>query len=163
MKLLAILVLICSSAGCSHAQQDAPRNPNALPRLASLSQLPVPTVAVLYVARVPDDSIPEQYRGWYADAERCTGLRGDFGKVKWFTTAHPWHKTPKDTTWALWQEPHRITINAEGWMDSTLVVHESIHDILSYQRLYEQGEAHPATWFGEGKCANRGYHRNWTR
>lgn len=122
---------------------------------------PIPTVvsrvAVLYIESMDP---PPVYAKWYADAERCTGLKGDYAKVRWYKTPHPWSDEPKDTTWAMWQPEHRITMNLDDKFDSTVVMHEAIHDILHYQKVWDEKNPHPSAFFGVGRCVFIHYHHN---
>ncbi len=152
---LLVVLLVPFLASCQPPKKVAVVPIAVVPVIPAI-RAPLMVVSVLYVALVNEDSVPAQYRGWYADAERCSGLRGEYESVKWFTTPHPWG----DTTWAMWQPPHRITINREDALDSAIVFHEALHDILSYQRLYQQNEAHPSSWYGPGRCSSRSYHHN---
>lgn len=78
---------------------------------------------------------PANYAGWYESAEKCAGMKGDFKAVTWTITPTPWG----DTTYAEWHVvrdslgfPKRveITISVGLWLDSMIVIHESLHDIL---------------------------------
>ncbi len=112
----------------------------------------VPTVAVVYVAEFTP---PPSYAVWYADAERCSGLVGNYARVRWYLAAHPW-SSAAGVTYGSWRAPHRITVNGDGEADSVLVVHEAIHDILSYYPALQTGAAHPLPWF-DGRCSRAAY------
>lgn len=95
---------------------------------------------------------PVEYRGWYKDAERCAGRRGDYDGVEWYVVPTSW-ESPDGRTYAEWRYRERhgtlaamdplrnamealvsyhrmIVVNADEWRDSTLVMHEALHDIL---------------------------------
>ncbi len=107
---------------------------------------------VLYVTRL--DSVPPEYARWYAATERCAGLRGDYAKVRWYLTPGPWTGL-NGPTYGMWQDGRRITLNKPEWMDSTLVMHEVMHDLLSANDLTDPTDAHPPAYFGPGKCVYR--------
>lgn len=122
--------------------------------VAAILPAPARAQAIVYVAQIPPDSVPPEYARWYAWAEHCTGLKGDYAKVRWYVTPAPWsdglHKGP---TFGMWQKGHRITINYPEHMDSTLVIHESIHDLSSYYAdLYPDSIPHPKALYN-GVCA----------
>lgn len=136
MKSLFILLgMLGGCISCSQAQ-SAP---------AATKDGPAVAQSVLYVELL--DTVPQPYRAWYAVAEHCLGLQGNYDAVRWYTTPRPWG----DTTWAMWQTPHRITINAKSAMDSAIVIHESKHDILAWNGLATPDDPHPAPYFG-GTC-----------
>jgi hypothetical protein len=96
---------------------------------------------------------PAEYRTWYMDAAKCADLPpGDYDSLEWYVVPSPWG-APGKKTFAEWRtharhgelrisDPlrsateavvsyHRyIVVNAEEWRDSSLVMHESLHDIL---------------------------------
>ena len=87
--------------------------------------------------------------------EKCLGLRGDFSKVQWYITPQPWvdglHGAA--VTYGLWRPPHRIIVNAPDVLDSALVSHESVHDILGSNGLQSPENPHPKPFFGPRGCA----------
>lgn len=112
----------------------------------------VPTVAVVYVGAFTP---PPSYAAWYAAAERCSGLTGNYALVRWYLAAHPW-TSAAGVTYGSWQAPHRITVNGDGEADSVLVEHEALHDILSYYPALQTGGVHPLPWF-DGRCSHAAY------
>jgi hypothetical protein len=106
---------------------------------------------VLYVTRVAP---PSEYARWYADTERCVGLKGNYQKVRWYMAPSAW-TGPNGITYGMWQDGHRITLNLPEAMDSTLVMHEAMHDILAVNDLDDPKEPHPPAYFGADKCVFR--------
>ena len=136
----------------------------ALPGVCSAQLLPSsssehPTTnAVIYVREIRPQS---EYARWYASAERCLGMRGAYAKVQWFVAPAPWsdHRHGSGLTYAAWRPPHRIILNRPDAMDSTLVIHEAVHDILGVNEIDQDREAdqgHPMPYF-DGRCTYR-YH-----
>lgn len=108
---------------------------------------------------------PAEYRVWYETAAKCAGLKGDFDGIDWFVVPQPW---ATDTLghhahgeWRLKRRLdglHRyIIVNAMEWRDSSLVMHESLHDQLYLSGWVPHGntleDKHPTPPFD--KCAKR--------
>lgn len=89
-----------------------------------------PVLPGLYMNRfIPPDS----YARWYKAAEDCTHMRGDYERVEWLMVQAPWLEGQWKTlgSWEWMSLGYaRIVVNRQDWMDSTLVMHEAIHDIL---------------------------------
>ncbi len=117
---------------------------------------PTPGVhGVLFVAEIPAQP---NYERWYHAMERCTGLRGDFRRVRWYVTPAPWSDGMHGTamTYGLYQGRHRIVLNLPEVHDSTLVSHEIVHDLLDTHHI-QPNTAHPAPYYGPGGCSEE-YH-----
>jgi hypothetical protein len=126
--------------------------------LTSSSREHPTSTAVLYVTEVRPHS---EYARWYADAERCLGMQGAYAKVQWFVASAPWSDGQHGNalTYAAWRPPHRIILNRPDILDSTLVIHEAVHDILGVNGIDQDKEAdqgHPMPYF-DGRCTYR-YH-----
>ncbi len=106
---------------------------------------------VLYVERI---TAPPEYARWYAATETCAGLKGDYAQVRWLVTPAPWMGV-NGTTFGMWQKGHRITLNAPERMDSTLVMHEVMHDLLEVNGLNRPDDPHPEAYFGPDRCVYR--------
>lgn len=142
--LLALLLLLPACSGCHHeAWPDKPIAPREF-------------------------SPPANYRDWYGEAEKCVGMKGDYDKVHWFVNPTPWGHTTfaqfyvyRDSLGFPRQE--EITISVGLWLDSMIVIHESIHDILwrngwsapSTKGVSLSQLEHPSPPFG--KCAPANY------
>lgn len=95
------------------------------------------------------------YARWYARAEVCTGIHGDFSRVRWYRYAGD-HVPGRTATAVTWHRQHKIAITEHYLRDSNTVIHESIHDLI-------RRDDHPAEYFGTrptpyarnvgGKCA----------
>jgi hypothetical protein len=98
---------------------------------------------------------PPPYAQWYAAMERCAGLKGAFVAVRWFVTPTPWvdGQHGNDSTYGMTYR-HHIVLNLPEALDSTLVSHEALHDILSYHpQMWIDAGPHPAPWFAPDGCA----------
>jgi hypothetical protein len=91
---------------------------------------------------------PAQYRAWWALAEACSGLRGDFNAVSWYSY-------PSGDVFALGGEPvnaawygdgNRIVLGDSEEFDGSLVRHEMLHALL-------RSGAHPRQQF-LGNCSD---------
>jgi hypothetical protein len=114
--------------------------------------------AVIYVTEIRPQ--PE-YARWYSSAERCLGMKGAYAKVQWFVTPGPWtdHQHGNGLTYGVWRPPHKIILNRPEAVDSTLVIHEAVHDILGANGIdqsRDEDQGHPLPYF-DGRCTYR-YH-----
>lgn len=82
-----------------------------------------------YVVFVTQYTAPDKYREWFAETERCSGLKADFDKLRWYVTPGPW-KGPLGVTYGLYHEG-KILVNQPQLMDSLLIDHEMLHFLLS--------------------------------
>lgn len=138
----ALALLAAILAGC--LAPCAAQNVSVAPR----SAMPFQNAALYVNALTP----PPAYQRWYTWAEHCTRLQGDYAGVHWLTADHPWGVTP-DTTFAMWQKDgRRITLNKQEMMDSALVIHESIHDIVGLHPEYPDTAVHPKEFY-RGQCS----------
>lgn len=107
------------------------------------------------MAPMPGDPVkilpPPSYRAWYDLAEHCSGLAGNFDRVRWYR--YDGTRVPKgwgvgaEAEASTWHDQHKIAIAEPFLMDSTTVIHEALHDLLSVG-------GHPAEYFGVGgKCS----------
>jgi hypothetical protein len=109
---------------------------------------------------------PAEYARWYANMERCMGMKGDYSKVRWLVVPAPWRGSDQvqGLTHAFWLKDRygvrQVIVNAKEWQDSALVEHEVVHDILSYNHdqmtEFQISEQHPQPFF-DGECAPEFY------
>ena len=71
-----------------------------------------------------------EYATWYAETEECTGIKGDFERVLWFTFPDRFPCEEFGTCSGFWDD-HRIFLQAENANNEGLVKHEIIHDLLA--------------------------------
>lgn len=102
--------------------------------IAACAQLPPPTPSPL----------PDQpgYRKMYAEMEECTGVKGDYSGVTFYTDSTGRHLGHRFN--GYW-EPGSIVIYARSH-DKTVILHEMIHDITRFS-------THPKKYF-VNKCGD---------
>lgn len=98
---------------------------------------------------------PAEYATWYAEVEACSGLKGDFARVRWY-----WYDDASGTVptggngsaGKTWPSEHKIALGSSYWHFAKVVRHEALHDILGR-------DGHPPEYFGvngpdyaDGKC-----------
>ncbi len=69
---------------------------------------------------------PLAYRVAWLQVENCSGLRGDFTRVKWFAIPGLFFRCGEGNCQGMWTSPHRIY--SAG--DYFTVRHEILHDLL---------------------------------
>ena len=100
----------------------------------------------------PDDdspiSPPANYREWWAKTEACSGLSGDFDRVKWSVIPGYGFDCASGTCAGHWEPDHHIYL-ASDWTDNEMVVrHEMLHDLLNRAGHPDPpfGDPCPLTW-----------------
>lgn len=94
---------------------------------------------------------PETYRRWHHQMELCSGRQADgFDGIEWYVTPNTWRNpvNPQLFTYGIYIEGKRQIVLAFPLMhDSTLVTHESLHDVLyrSGWRAKPSGPIRPST------------------
>lgn len=95
---------------------------------------------------------------WYHQVERCAQLAGHVERVKWYVTPRVGVNRVGE-----WRSPHTILLEAAVLTDSSVVMHETLHDLL-YQHGWrpapdDTSGGHPAPYFmpGHTGCATRYY------
>jgi len=88
---------------------------------------------------------PLVYLEWWEEVEGCSGTKGDFERVQWFS-ADSLRVDGKDAL-GLWIAPHDIYLIRTVGNTSWVVKHEMLHDLLRMK-----GRAHGSTLFEE--CAS---------
>lgn len=81
------------------------------------------------------DSVPNIYNQWWEEIADCAHIRGkSMADVRWFSTP----PTSEFTSfycyitycWGYWRGNHEIYIVAGRELDSTLIKHEMLHELL---------------------------------
>jgi hypothetical protein len=86
---------------------------------------------------------PAVYREWWARTEACSGLSGDFDRVRWQVVPGYSFSCASGACAGHWEPGHEIFIAAD-WTQSEMVVrHEMLHDLLNRS-------GHPDPPFGIG-------------
>ena len=83
---------------------------------------------------------PAEYRKWFDETQACSGLTGNFDRIKWFVVDGTEFDCPSGKCVGRWNSDHDIFI-ASSWVDNELVVrHEMLHALLDR-------EGHPLEYF----------------
>jgi hypothetical protein len=97
---------------------------------------------------------PTVYREWWAKTEACSGLRGDFDRVKWSVV--PGHSFPcaSGRCAGHWEPRHEVFIAQQWLMNEMVVRHEMLHDLLDRAGHPDPPFGNPcpltwATWQGD--------------
>jgi hypothetical protein len=86
---------------------------------------------------------PDQYRIWWEKTQACSGLSGDFDRVRWEVVPGQSFRCGGGQCAGHWQSDHHIFI-ASDYTDHEMVVrHEMLHDLIGHS-------GHPNPPFGEG-------------
>ena len=92
---------------------------------------------------------PAWYASAYADIERCSGLTGDFARIRWYHVPGSLVSAPDAGGYAAavtYPSLHTIVI-ADFYANDTFVVrHEVMHDLADVT-------SHPPEWF-DGRCGD---------
>ena len=90
------------------------------------------------------------YRLWWSVTEACSGLRGDFNSVAWYTVPNTTVFTLPDgggiADGAWYQSGNTIVVASAGTLSGPLVRHEMLHALIGGT------SGHPAEYFGS-RCA----------
>lgn len=97
---------------------------------------------------------PDVYQEWWAKTEACSGLRGDFDRVRWSVVAGPSFPCASGKCAGHWEPGHLIYL-ADAWRTNEMVVrHEMLHDLLDRSGHPDPPFGNPctltwATWKGD--------------
>ncbi len=80
---------------------------------------------------------PPAYSEWWDDTERCARISGDFLGVRWFVA---FELDGSDEVVGQWTERREIILRSDTWLDSIVVRHEILHDLLGGDRGHEGPE-----------------------
>jgi hypothetical protein len=91
---------------------------------------------------------PAEYQAWFAKTEACSGLSGEFTRIRWYAVAGDSFDCPGGRCVGRWNTDHRIFI-ASAYLHSELVVrHEILHDLIGHPGHPDPpfGSPCPLTW-----------------
>lgn len=91
---------------------------------------------------------PAVYRDWWAKTEACSGLSGDFDRVRWSVVAGNSFPCGSGRCAGHWEPGHHIYISAD-WTENEMVVrHEMLHDLINRGTHPDPpfGSPCPLTW-----------------
>ena len=105
-------------------------------KIAGVALLMLGACASLFGPDLPDDTQgfipPPVYREIWAEAEKCSGFKGDFDRVSWYIVPGHDFKCSSGRCIGEWSPPHAISI-ADDWKSTAWVVkHEIIHELTGY-------------------------------
>jgi hypothetical protein len=86
---------------------------------------------------------PAIYREWWAKTQACSGLRGNFDRVRWSVIDGASFPCSSGQCAGHWTTGRQIILASEWAMDEMVVRHEMLHDLIGRP-------GHPAPPFGEG-------------
>ncbi len=88
---------------------------------------------------------PALYRTWFGDTEACSGLAGEFERLRFYRVPGNEFACPSGMCVARWTDDHAIFV-ADAFLQNEMVVrHEMLHDLIGRQ-------GHPDPPFGEAGC-----------
>ena len=86
---------------------------------------------------------PPVYKEWWAKTQACSGLSGDFDRVRFETVPGDEFACPTGTCVGRWESNHHIYLAQDWSLNEMVVRHEMLHELL--------GKAgHPDPPFGHG-------------
>jgi hypothetical protein len=94
------------------------------------------------VGDIPWDP-PPVYREWWEKTQACSGLRGNFERVRWSVIEGASFACSSGQCAGHWRSDHHIILASEWAMDEMVVRHEMLHDMIGRP-------GHPAPPFGRG-------------
>lgn len=100
-----------------------------------------PTQVIWHAFGVERFDPPPRFRVEYESVGICTGLTGNYPRVRWFLADSLWHEDYGFRVGGLWVYPHDIYLPRLAYAWET-VRHEAIHDHL-------QRGGHPPEYFGK--------------
>lgn len=91
----------------------------------------------------PVEGREAQYRQWYQELEKCSGLKGDFNRLNFYVTTDHLHNGR--TFDGYWEQQSNSIVLRKPW-ERESVQHEMMHDLL-------QSTSHPLHYF-KGVCGD---------
>jgi hypothetical protein len=86
---------------------------------------------------------PPIYQEWWAKTEECSGLKGNFERLRWSVVEGTSFSCSSGQCAGHWSADHHIFLASKWVMDEMVVRHEMLHDLIGRP-------GHPAPPFGEG-------------
>lgn len=91
---------------------------------------------------VPMDA-PAIYQEWWAKTEACSGIHGNFDRLRWSVIDGNSFPCSSGQCAGHWNSDHHIFLASDWVMNEMVVRHEMLHDLIGQP-------GHPAPPFGEG-------------
>lgn len=76
---------------------------------------------------------PDIYREWWSEITCCSGLRGDFNRIRWYVAPSDQpdrFDCPDGPCGGWWVSDHRIYLAPGLVYDKWIVQHEMLHDLI---------------------------------
>lgn len=86
---------------------------------------------------------PPVYREWWTKNQACSGLQGDFDRLRFSVVPGRSFSCSSGQCAGHWRKDHHIFLAADWVMDEMVVRHEMLHDMIGLP-------GHPAPPFGKG-------------
>jgi len=88
---------------------------------------------------------PAEYREWFAKTQACSGLTGNFDRIKWYIVDGQDFDCPSGKCVGRWNDDHTIFV-ARAYSENEMVVrHEILHDLIGHPDP-PFGNPCPLTW-----------------
>jgi hypothetical protein len=97
---------------------------------------------------------PAEYRVWFEKTQACSGLTGDFDRIKWYVVDGQDFDCPSGKCVGRWNDDHTIYV-ARAYSENEMVVrHEILHDLIGHPGHPDPPFGNPcpltwATWHGD--------------
>ena len=88
---------------------------------------------------------PAEYRAWFTSTEACSGLSGEFDRLRFYRVPGAEFPCPSGTCVARWTDDHHIYVAENYLTDEMVVRHEMLHDLIGQP-------GHPDPPFGPSGC-----------
>jgi hypothetical protein len=91
---------------------------------------------------------PADYRVWFEKTQACSGLTGNFDRIKWYIVDGQDFDCPSGKCVGRWNDDHTIYI-ARAYSGNEMVVrHEILHDLIGHPGHPDPpfGNPCPLTW-----------------
>jgi hypothetical protein len=88
---------------------------------------------------------PAVYRTWFTTTEACSGLAGDFDRLRFYRVPGSEFACPSGMCVARWTDDHRIYVAEEFMRNEMVLRHEMLHDLIGHP-------GHPDPPFGDAGC-----------
>jgi hypothetical protein len=97
---------------------------------------------------------PAEYRAWFSKTQACSGLTGDFGRIKWYIVDGTDFPCPSGKCVGRWNDDHTIYISRAYAENEMVVRHEILHDLIGHPGHPDPPFGSPcpltwATWHGD--------------
>jgi len=91
---------------------------------------------------------PEEYRAWFDKTRACSGLSGDFDRIRWFVVDGDEFDCPSGKCVGRWNDDHTIFISRAYTENEMVVRHEILHDLIGHPGHPDPpfGNPCPLTW-----------------